>query len=229
MKFGIIFDCDGTLIDSEHTHYLSWHDALQKRGAFFAKEEYAFFVGMSAHAISKHLCERFAIDCPKTLYEDKEKFFAEKEKHGMPIERTVRLIHELFREKEKLQIQFAVASAASKEDILINLRRLGLSSIFEIVVSGRDDLSDYQDPEGVNKPKPYIYLHTAKLLGLKPSHCIAFEDSSTGVMAAASAGVKTIAVPNSFTIHHDFSLAHEIIPPHAPISVQKIRGYLSNF
>ena len=63
------------------------------------------------------------------------------------------------------------------------------------------------DLEGKNKPKPYIYLEAAQRLHVSPQHCLVFEDTEAGVMAASSAGMITIAVPNRFTSSQDFSRA----------------------
>ncbi len=123
----------------------------------------------------------------------------------------VKFVRLLFREKEKLKLRLGVASSARKEGILTNLRRLALEALFDLVVSGQDDLKAYTDPEGVNKPKPYIYLHAAATLGLSPSQCIAIEDSYAGVTAAKKAGYFTIAAPNHFTRTQDLSHADLII------------------
>lgn len=94
---------------------------------------------------------------------------------------------------------------------MTNLQHLGLEAIFDIVISGQDDLKAYSNPEGVNKPKPYIYLHTAVELGFFPSQCVAIEDSHAGVTAGKEAGYFTIAVPNDFTRTQDFSRADLVI------------------
>lgn len=67
------------------------------------------------------------------------------------------------------------------------------------------------DLEGVNKSKPYIYLHAAKLLGFAPQECVAFEDSSPELTAAVRAGLITFAVPNHYTKKQDFSEAEFVI------------------
>jgi beta-phosphoglucomutase len=76
------------------------------------------------------------------------------------------------------------------------------------VIVSADDLSDYKDPEGINKPKPYIYLQAAKLLGLHPKQCAAIEDSRTGISSAVSAGCIAVAIPNAYTAQQDLSHAH---------------------
>lgn len=69
-------------------------------------------------------------------------------------------------------------------------------------------MAEYKDPEGTNKPKPYVYLKAAKMLGIEPRQCIAIEDSRSGISAAVAAGCITVAVPNDFTKRQDLSHAH---------------------
>lgn len=69
---------------------------------------------------------------------------------------------------------------------------------FDVIVSVAD-LAEYTDLEGINKPKPYIYLQTAKLLGLHPEQCAAIEDSRTGISSAVNAGCISVAVRNAYT------------------------------
>jgi HAD superfamily hydrolase (TIGR01509 family) len=219
---GIIFDCDGTLIDSEHAYYLSWQEALKARGSSITLEEYSTFAGYCGAHIAQKLHERVNVDSAEAILEHTRKAFRETHKHAVtPIERMLNFVRQLAQQKQKLNLKMGVASAAGKEELLFNLERQGLIEIFDIIVSGKDDLQDYSDPEGVNKPKPYIYLHAAHLLGLHPSRCVAFEDSGPGVLAAVRAGVLTFAVPNTFTRNHDFSPAAFIMDPSAEIDIEE--------
>ncbi|MBM3229808.1 HAD-IA family hydrolase, partial [Candidatus Parvarchaeota archaeon] len=59
----------------------------------------------------------------------------------------------------------------------------------------------------LENPHPDIYLLTAKLIGEKPEHCIAFEDTLAGVRSAKAAGMSCLAIPNTYTKKQDFSLA----------------------
>ncbi len=215
---GFIFDCDGTLIDSEYTHFLSWQEPLQKRGGSLREEEYHFLAGKPGTWIAQKLYEQVRQDSPEMIAEEKRQSYLQLIKKGLPaIERTVQFVRELAAQKEKLGIKLAVASASHKQEILLHLDHLGITDLFEAIVSGHDDLGHYNDPEGTNKPKPYIYLHAAQLLGIDPKDCIAFEDTYTGLQAAVSAGMKAVAVPNSFTFHQDFSQATLRIEPEARI------------
>lgn len=213
-KIGIIFDCDGTLIDSEYYHFLSWQEALLKRGCDLTEEEYFLLSGKSAIYISEKLFEKAKVDSAEMICEDKKEAYRRLQKNGIPsIDRTIKFVHQLAKYKEELGIKLGLASAGYKDEIMINLDHLGLIDVFDVIISGMDDLNHFQDPEGVNKPKPYIYLHTARLLGLDPSQCVVFEDSANGLLASVRAGMITFAVPNNFTKHHDFSSAIAIIEP----------------
>ena len=80
--------------------------------------------------------------------------------------------------------------------------------MLDIVLSGGDDLNEYPDPEGVNKPKPYIYLYAMKILGTLPKETVVIEDSITGAKAGVAAGCFTIAIPNDFSQFEDFSFTN---------------------
>jgi beta-phosphoglucomutase-like phosphatase (HAD superfamily) len=203
---GIIFDCDGTLIDSEPAHFLSWQEALELRGHSLTKESYTHqFAGKSEFTILHNL----GLHHTDTLLDDKHAAFAQKQSSGLPpIAATVDFARQLFECKQLYRLKLGVASGAQKIEILHHLKSLQIEHYFDIILSGRDDLAEYQDPEGTNKPKPYVYLKAAKLLGCKPEECIAIEDSNAGVSAAVTAGCFTIAIPNAYTKGHDFSHAH---------------------
>jgi beta-phosphoglucomutase len=217
---GVIFDCDGTLIDSEYAHFLSWKSVLNKRGYPFTEEECRPFSGFSGPYVSQKLVEKYPKESPDSLLLEKKQVFLELQKKGFPpIERTVKFLFALANQKEHFNIKLALASAATREEILNHLNQLGCTHFFDAIISGHDDLEEYCDPEGVNKPKPYIYQHAAKSLNLHPTHCAAFEDTHAGVVAASTAGLVTFAVPNAFTQGHDFSKAHYVIEPHEEIDI----------
>ncbi len=220
---GFIFDCDGTLIDSEHAHMASWRLAMMKRGGDLLSEEYHQIAGIPISSISVMLHDKVQFDSAEALAADKSAAFLELMSQGLPaIDRNVRLVERLIQHKKERGYKLAVASAAHREEILAHLAHLGILDAMDAVVSGIDDLNHYQDADGVNKPKPYIYQHTAKLLELEPVQCMAFEDSGTGSLAAARAGMFTIAVPNAFTLAHDFSCAHAVFAPDEALELERL-------
>lgn len=217
----VIFDCDGTLVDSEQFHCLAWQAAFEEQGYQLGKEFYIHhFSGLGDHEISKTAVRLLGFGCFDALLAHKNRCFDALLAAGIcPITPTVTLVKCLFDQKEKLGLKLAVASGARKQEILCNLKNLAIDDCFDVILSGRDDLSDYQDPEGTNKPKPYVYLKAARLLGLQPQECVAIEDSRAGVSSAVEAGCFTIAIPNDYTRQQDLSQAHMKIASFADLDI----------
>lgn len=214
----VIFDCDGTLVDTEQAHFLAWQHAFQQQGYPLTEEEYLSFVGKGHLTILKMAVKMIGFDCSKQLSKDKKEYFHKLYLEGLPpIASTVEFLHLLAKEKSHYGFKLAVASGARKKDILHHLKRLGVESYFDIVISGSDDLGEYKDPTGTNKPKPYVYLKTAKMLGFTPEQCVAIEDSYRGVTSAVTAGCFTIAIPNQYTQNQDLS--------HATIKIDSLDGF----
>lgn len=216
----IIFDCDGTLVDSEGSHIAAWELVTLESGKELDIEDRLQFVGKPDTIIAKALIEHLDNHTIEALLNKKNRYFVNFLKEGFPpITGTVNFLQQLINYKEQLGIKLAVASAASKHEILINLKNLGLENAFDVILSGENDLDTYRDEEGVNKPKPYIYLKAAELLGVLPSECVAIEDSFSGVSAASAAGCITIAIPTQLSQHHDLSKATYLLDSLANVSV----------
>lgn len=204
----VLFDCDGTLVDSEHTRYLAWKYAMQELGGDLEALEYWQYSGKSAETISRKLSARTS-GTAEEIIASMRKHYKVLSKNGFsPIAPTVDFLKTLAAKKDVLGIRLGVCSAAHREDTLFHLHHLGIAPLLDVVLSGHEDLTEYSDPEGVNKPKPYIYLHAMKLLHVLPQQTIVIEDSGAGVSAGVSAGCFTIAIPNEYTRWQDLSHSH---------------------
>jgi beta-phosphoglucomutase len=208
----ILFDCDGILVNSEYQKFLSWQKAFKEKNIDFSLEEYLPLVGHSSKNILLLLQKQKGIKIPEKVIEQKNIYYRNfQEKEVLPIAEMVFLAKELSYQKKNSQIFLAVASSAPREEIFLNLQKIGLENCFDLVISGTDDLDSYIDREGKNKPKPYIYLEAAKRYHLSPHECMVFEDSSAGIQAAKDAGMIAIAIPNAFTSFQDFSSATKVV------------------
>jgi len=208
----VIFDCDGVLVDTEHLKFLSWRDALAAYGEPFTMEEYMPLVGYTAPHILRAIEHARARHIDEAVLPLRVEIYRELQEQGVPPRpKIVELARTLAAQKATLGIKLAVASSAPKSEILANLRQIGVEDLFDAIVSGSNDLGAYVDPEGTNKPKPYIYIETAKRLGVPPDACLVFEDTKAGVQAAADAGMVVIATPNELTQEQDFSRANAIL------------------
>ncbi len=219
----VLFDCDGTLVDTEYGHYLGLKLALNELGSDLTFDDYSqcVDVGNPGGTSAQLIAEKSGIDCTDFLLERKREHYVRLCKAGFPpLIQTVNFLKTLASEKESLGIKIGVCSAANKEEIFAHLKHLQIEHLLDMVLSGSDDLDDYTDPEGVNKPKPYIYLHAMKLLGVAPEETVVIEDSRAGSLAGVSAGCFTIAIPNDHTRHHDFSHSHWQLDSFAELDIQ---------
>lgn len=214
----ILFDCDGVLVDTEYLKFLSWKHALESKNLHFTIEEYMPLVGHSSKNILYGLEKAKQIDIPEEVIALKNEQYRVLQAQGVkPIEAMVAFAKRLEHSKQQLGIKIGLASSAPRKEIIQNLEQIGLEKAFDLILSGSDDLHHYEDKEGKNKPKPYIYIEAAKRLGILPVHCLVFEDTAAGVEAAAGAGMTVIAVPNCFTIDQDFSKAKKVVYSHAEL------------
>ena len=110
----IIFDCDGTLVDTDMAHYTAWVRALKKQGREFALEEFHPFVGVPSEDTSQMLAEKWGKICPKELVKDKYAIFGSLMKEEiLPINHTLAFLHRLVKEQPRFKYKLAVASGAS--------------------------------------------------------------------------------------------------------------------
>ena len=117
-------------------------------------------------------------------------------------------------EGRKRGLKLAVASNSGDDHVNRHLTRLGLRAFFDVIAC-REDIA-------TGKPSPEIYHLVVRKLGLSPHQAVAFEDSRPGTVAARTAGVWTVAVPNPSTHHHDFSAAHLVVPSLAEFPLQDL-------
>ncbi len=207
----VVFDCDGILVDSEALKLRAWQEVLQKEGISFDKEEYLPLIGHTGKFILAAINEKRHISLPPSLIDQKNEIYRFLQTEGIdPIPATSAVLNWLREEKETLRLPLGVASTAGKKEILFNLHHLKIADLFDIVLSGKEDLTSYHDPEGTNKPKPYIYMEACARLGIRPEECLVFEDTQAGVESAKTAGCRVIALPTQWTGNQDFSRADYI-------------------
>lgn len=208
----VIFDCDGVLVDTEYLKFLGWQKALASLNIELTIEEYKAVAGHSSKKIIELLQDMKNLAIPEDAICLRREEYRKLQEQGVtPIKEMVEFVHYLSQNKDDWGIKLGLASSASTNEILFNLKQIGLDRVFDLIISGTDDLNDYKDSEGKNKPKPYIYLEASKRLNVPPESCLVFEDTEAGVEAAIKAGMVTIAVPNRMTKEQNFCKANKII------------------
>lgn len=182
----VVFDMDGVLVESEHLWERMWTRFAAARGRTWTGQETRQVQGMSAPEWAAFLAEfsqaaESAAETERIVVDDMITALADGEIELLPgAEKMVTDV--------AARAPIALASSAPRRLIDAVLDRHGLTPHFSATVSSAEV------PRG--KPSPDVYLAAAEKLGHDPAHCLAVEDSSNGLRAAARAGMTVVAIPN---------------------------------
>ena len=181
---GVIFDLDGTLIDSMSM----WDDIdveYLKRFGYDLPDDYQKKIeGLSFHEVAVYTKERFQIpDNIETMMRDWNDMAYDFYRHRVPLKPGVRKFLSFLKEQE---IPCGIATSNSPELLNAVLNSLKIHDFFTVMITG----SEVEH----GKPAPDIYNYAAARMGLKPSECLVFEDVEAGILAARAAEMNVCAV-----------------------------------
>lgn len=183
---GVIWDMDGVIANTGPIHFKAWRNLALEKGVNLTEEEFRKTFGMRNPDILKKLFGELSEEQINSLSFKKEENFRSLAEQGIePLPGVVELIQKF----KKANFKQAIASSTPLENINLILRKLKISNFFETIVSDEDVT--------YGKPDPESFLIASRRLGLKPEECLVIEDSSAGVKAGKSAGMKVIAVTNT--------------------------------
>jgi HAD superfamily hydrolase (TIGR01509 family) len=181
----VLFDLDGTLVDSEENYYFADRDLLARRGIAFTMEDKRKYVGGSNADMMADLVRRYRLpDDPAALGAEKNGLYLEYAQKGTRVFPEMRRFWDMVRGRG---IPVAVASGSSPQVVASLLELVGLRDQVEVVVSAEE--------VACGKPSPDVFLEAARRLGVPPHECVVVEDASPGVEAARRAFMRCIAVP----------------------------------
>jgi beta-phosphoglucomutase-like phosphatase (HAD superfamily) len=178
----IIFDCDGTLLDTSPVYSLAWAAGLRSSGKEMAAAWYRARAGMSENV----LMDAFEVDEGVRL--DREAVVATMRSaflQEIGHVREIQLIADVAR-RNLHRLPMAVASGGPAAIVLPCLEAAALSPLFDAVVTF--------DDVGRAKPAPDLFLEAARRLSVRPAGCLVFEDSREGLEAAKRAGMRSVDV-----------------------------------
>lgn len=183
----VIFDMDGLMIDTERIAQKAWQQVGDEWGYTFSDDVYMQAIGRTKEDTGILFKEAYGESFPfAEMYAQKQALLHEAVLHGeIPIKAG---LVELLDWLEAAQMPKAVATSTARPTATIKLRKTGLIDRFPVTVCGDEIVN--------GKPAPDIYLKAAAGLGIDPSKCLVLEDSEAGTLAAYTAGMTPIIVPD---------------------------------
>jgi beta-phosphoglucomutase family hydrolase len=179
---GLIFDCDGTLVDTMPLHYMAWKKAMDFVGIRFPEDRFYSFAGTPTVTIIETLAREQNVICDaRALAEKKERLFVANLESLEPVHSVIEIVH-----RERGRRRLAVASGGWKSIVKQTLAAVNIDALFDAIV-GADDVAH-------GKPAPDVFLKAAELLQLDPGQCIVYEDGDLGIEAARAAQMQVIDV-----------------------------------
>jgi HAD superfamily hydrolase (TIGR01509 family) len=178
---GVIFDCDGTLVDSEPLSGEAWRRAVAPYGYEITDSDLEACLGIPYGRTHAYMAERVALPDAETLWPAlSNELFELIDTQLKPFDDAIAAVRDL----QDRGVEIAVASSSVRERLDRTLARAGLA--FETTIAG--------DEVEHGKPAPDMFLLAAEKLGVTPERCVVVEDSPPGVAAGRAAGMPTLGV-----------------------------------
>lgn len=203
MYQALIFDMDGTMVDSMPSHTESWGELARRHG-----------IAVDMPELMRRTTGRTGLECMRILFDrempDAEAFVYLQEKEQLyrdifaPKFAEVEGFSAFASAARARGLHIGVGTAGDKHNIAFAYANLKLRPLPSVAVGGDEGLP--------GKPEPAIFLEVARRLGVAPQHCIVFEDAPLGIEAARRAGMRAVGI---CTGHSPDELAGDHVLAHA--------------
>lgn len=195
----ILWDMDGTIVDSKDCHFHAWVQTLAKRGIALGEELFISSFGRNnIISLPTYLGYQPEPEVFNEIIHEKESLFLEL---VLEDSKLVPGVESWLTTAQENGIKQALASSNDSENIDLLMNKFGLKHYFEAIVPGAKLPS---------KPNPEIFLKAAKKLDRQPEHCVVIEDSLAGVEGSKAAGMKCIAVTTTMP-RESLGLADQVV------------------
>jgi HAD superfamily hydrolase (TIGR01509 family) len=185
MVDAIIFDLDGVLIDSEQLWSSAREQVAREHGGTWTATATRAMMGMSSREWSRYMHDELHVEMtPDAISSEVIERLEALYREGLPLlPGAVDAVAAL-----RVRWRLGLASSANREIIALVLELADLARLFDATVSSEEVAH--------GKPAPDVYLEAARRLGARPAHCVAVEDSTSGLRAAVGASLTVVAIPN---------------------------------
>ena len=181
----VLWDMDGTLIDSAEYHWQAWRDTMAREGVPITRDQFLANFGQRNDTILRQwLGEKVTPEVIERIGDAKEALYRQhvRQQGIQPLPGVAEWVRYLHQQGWRQ----AIASAAPRANIETILEVLSAVGLFEAIVSAED--------VHTGKPDPEVYLVAAERVAVVPSCCIVVEDALAGIEGARAAGMRSIGV-----------------------------------
>lgn len=204
-----LFDLDGVVVFTDKYHYLAWKKLADENGWEFDEQVNQRLRGIPRIASLEEILRHNNTDLP---FEEKERLANIKNEYYVKMLENLNSgdiftgAPEFIKALRDRGIKVSLCSSSKNAEFVLN--KLGLTPLFEAVVSGKDIVNA--------KPDPEVFLKGAEALGVSRFNCAVFEDAKVGIEAARKAGMKAVGVKNK---EETYELSHQFINDYTEIDV----------
>ncbi|MGL4205753.1 MAG: HAD family hydrolase [Aeromonadaceae bacterium] len=179
---GLIFDLDGTLVDSMPLHVAAWCKTAPEYGLSVDGEWIYQYGGVPSRKIAAMLGEAqgITLDCD-AVARRKTAYYVAMIGQATPFPAMLHLVQSM-----SGRVPMAIGTGSLRSNAELILEQSGLGEYIKTVVAA-DDVTEH-------KPQPHTFLLAAQRIGVPPEQCLVFEDTQIGRQAAHAAGMKCVMV-----------------------------------
>ena len=179
---GLIFDCDGTLVDTMPIHFKAWNITTKKYGLIFPEDRFYALGGVSPFEVLRILSSEQGIKINfEAVTREKESLYMQLISEAKEIPEVMKIVRANYGKKP-----MAVASGGTSETVVGILNHCSIQQYFDIIVTSED----VENP----KPAPDTFLEAARRMNVAPEKCQAYEDADMGIKAIIAAGMKAVDI-----------------------------------
>lgn len=172
----LLFDCDGTLVDTMNVHRVIWAEIFGRYGFTMTDQWWADYCNVALVPFVQAAIPHAGVELAEELNQEGMDMYMDAIHLVEPMEHVVEIAHE-----HHGRLPMAVVTGGYREIIIPTLDAAGITHLFDVVVTADDVVH--------SKPAPDVYARAASLLQVDPARCIAYEDSEIGMESARGAGI----------------------------------------
>ncbi len=209
-----LWDMDGVLVESAPFHFVAWQRIWAELGLSVSEADFRKNFGQRNDTIIRDMLGGVSLEIVNSIGSKKEVYYRDAVKgHVAALPGAIDLLQSLRADG----FRCAIASAAPRANVELILSELGVSSLFDALVS-------YEDVTR-GKPDPQVYLLAAERVSVAPLRCLVLEDAVAGVEGAKAAGMACIAVTSTHP-RRSLAKADLIVDRLADVTPDTVRGLI---